>query len=118
MHEPDPAPRPTTVEGRSDDLVIIRHLSRGKSVEIARQNTTEVAPVRLRFSDGTELDVFYDAVGIWRAKVRAVGLAHPRVEELPADGLVPPDRYSEIVTFSSAIRDVEVWHLDRFVRVG
>lgn len=109
MTEPTPAPKFTTVEGRSDDLVIIRDLDRNRNGEVARMNTSEKSPVRLRFSDATELDCFYDEVGIWRVKVVKKGLALERVDTLPADGIVAADEYTERAHFDTNIRRVELF---------
>lgn len=118
MNEPTPEPRFTIVEGRSDDLVLIKNLDRNRNEEVGRMNTSEKSPVRLRFSDATELDVFYDEVGIWRVKVIKKGLAFVRVDTLPADGEVSADNYTERAHFDSNIKRVELFVGHNWTRIA
>ncbi len=60
----------TKIYGASDDLLEFEGDVYG---EIGRYGTSEEDPIRVRVSDGTEFDAFYNDDGLWKIKVTKRG---------------------------------------------
>ena len=109
----------TIVRGRSDNLVEVKHLFRNASFEVTREATSKRGPVRLRFSDMTELEFYYDEVGVWRCVLARAGLQPPTIQSLPKDGVLEEDTWpSEFAVFSTPMRGLELHDGVRWVRVA
>ena len=78
------------IYGASDDLVEVREMSaptevtRGQEFDI--YDTSEEAPAKLHFTDGTILKVWYGVseLGIWRVEIEKQGSA--AIVIVPAEG--------------------------------
>ena len=84
----------TKICGASDDLLEFEGEIYG---EIGYYNSSEDDPIRVKVSDGTEFDAFYNDDGLWKIKLKTKGPAFVSLEEATDPD---SDNYTDILRLS------------------